>query len=72
MLKNVFARAGLVAASSVVAVSAQAADLDFTPLTGAISFSSVVVAIMAVAVLLCGVHVAIAGAKFVIRMVKGS
>lgn len=45
---------------------------DLTPLTSAVSFGTVVTAVLAIAVSLAGVYVAIKGAKTVISMIKGA
>lgn len=45
---------------------------DLTPLTSAVSFGTVITAVLAIAVSLAGVYVAIKGAKTVIHMIKGA
>lgn len=46
--------------------------MDFTALTNAVSFDSVIVAIMSVAGILVGLYASIAGAKTVLRMIRGA
>ncbi len=46
--------------------------LDFTTLTGDIDVSTIVGAIMAVAGVMVGVHLALKGAQLVMRAIKGS
>ena len=60
---------GAVVAGS--AVAANAAAPDFTTVTSAVDFSTVITAIMAVAAIMVGVYVAWRGAKFALRAVKG-
>ena len=62
---------GLVAAASVVSVPVLAGPPDLTPLTSAVDLSTVITAVLAVAVILAGVYAAIKGAKTVLSMVKG-
>jgi hypothetical protein len=70
-MKKIIVRGAGVAAAGVAGV-ASATPVDLSSLTSAIDFSSATTAVLAVAVLLCGVHVAISGAKIVIRMVKSA
>jgi hypothetical protein len=60
-------------AAGVVGTSAFAAGTgpDFTALTSAVSVDTVISAIMAIAVIVIGVVLAVAGAKRVIAMVRG-
>lgn len=55
----------------VVAGSASAAPVDVTTLTAAVDFSTVIIAILAVAAIMVGVYVAWKAAKMVIGAVKG-
>ena len=54
------------------ATAASAAGPDYTTLTTGVDFSSVITAIMAIAVVLMGLYVARSGVKFVINMVKSA
>lgn len=63
----------------LVAVSAltlsglsNAAGLDFSQLTAGVDFSSASTAVISIAVAIAGVYVAIAGARAVLRMIKGA
>lgn len=51
--------------------AAAATGPDLTPLTDAISFSTVITAVLAIAGLLAAVYVAIKGAKTVLTMIRG-
>jgi len=51
---------------------AQATPPDFSTLTSAIDFSTVITGVMAVAGVMVGVYVAIKGAKIVLQMVRGA
>ena len=67
---------GLTRFSTLVAVSsagvlAHAVPIDLSPITSGIDFSSVGVAIIAIAGLLATVYVAMKGAKIVLGMLKG-
>lgn len=53
---------------SLISFGAFAAGPDFTTLTSGIDFSTVAVAVMAIALALAGVQVTIKGAKIVLRM----
>jgi hypothetical protein len=78
--KNAVARGAAVATAAALPVLAHAQSSgsttptgpDFTQLTSGISFSTVVTAVMAVALALVGVYVAVKGAKIVLQMVRGS
>lgn len=54
----------------VVAGEASAAPVDVTSLTTAVDFSTVIVAILAVAAIMVGVYVAWKAAKMVVQAVK--
>lgn len=58
------------ALAALASVPAQAQPVDVTSLTAAVDFSTVTVAIMAVAAILITVYIAIKAAKFVMGMVK--
>jgi len=60
-----------VVAGTALAGSASAAPVDLTILTGAVDFSTVITAILAVAAIMVGVYVAWKAAKMVIAAVKG-
>ncbi|KDR24882.1 membrane protein [Caballeronia grimmiae] len=74
-LKTLAARGAVGAAVGAASVAhaqvAAAAGPDFTQLTGAISMDSTATAVLAVAAMVITVVLAVAGAKVVIRMVKG-
>lgn len=55
-----------------VAQTAFAAGPDLTPLTSAIDFGTVTVAVLSIAGLLAVVYVAVKGAKIGLAMLKGS
>ena len=61
----------LVVAASAAVPAFAATPPDLTPLTSAIDLSTVITAVLAVAVILAGVYAAIKGAKTVLSMVKG-
>ena len=71
MLKKFVASAFLVLASAGVFAAVPPA-IDFTPITGVVSFDSVGTAILAIAVILATLYVTWAGAKIILRMVKGA
>lgn len=61
---------GLVAAGVLASFgSANAAGLDFSSLTGAVDFSTVITAVLAIAALLAAVAVAKRGARMVLSMI---
>ena len=66
---NVVAAALLAGAVSVPAFAAGTAP-DMTALTGAVDFSTVTGAVLAVAALLAGVYVAIKGATMALSMIR--
>lgn len=76
MFKNKMSRVGAMVGaglSSVLlapAAFAQATPPDYSSLTGAIDFSSVITGVMAVAAALIGVYVAIKGVRFIMDHVK--
>lgn len=61
----------LAAAVSVPAVSF-AAGPDYSTVTAAVDFGSVVTGVLAIAALAAGVYVAVKGAKMVIGMIRGA
>lgn len=63
--------AGLAAVTGFVATAANAIPVDLSTLTGAVDFSSVIIAILAVAAIMVGVYVAWKASKMVIAAVKG-
>lgn len=67
---------GIVSLSSLVAAaaagSAAAAGPDFSPITGAVDWGSVVTGILAVAALAAAVYVAVRGAKMLLGMIRGA
>jgi hypothetical protein len=63
--------AGFAAVTGFVTSAAQAAPVDVTSLTAAVDFSTVIIAILAVAAIMVGVYVAWKAAKMVIGAVKG-
>lgn len=64
---------GLFLVSALVGASAAfAAGPDLTPLTSAIDFGTVTVAVLSIAGLLAVVYVAVKGAQIGLRMLKGS
>ncbi|WP_215260899.1 hypothetical protein, partial [Escherichia coli] len=74
IMKKTFLKSAVVIASVVpfLANAAESAGVDFTALTNAVSFDSVIVAIMSVAGILVGLYASIAGAKTVLRMIRGA
>ncbi|KVD76268.1 hypothetical protein WS62_02590 [Burkholderia sp. ABCPW 14] len=62
---------GAAVAGSAVAANAASTPPDFSQITSAVDFSTVITAIMAVAAVMVGVYVAWRGAKFALRAVKG-
>ncbi|WP_156432252.1 hypothetical protein [Burkholderia sp. MSMB1498] len=62
---------GAAVAGSAVTANAASTAPDFTQLTAAVDFSTVITVIMAVASVMVGVYVAWRGAKFALRAVKG-
>lgn len=73
MLKKLFVRAGIPAGSMVVAGSAMAAaPTTVTELASSVDFSSVGLAILAIAGVVITLYVTWKGAKFVLRAVKGA
>jgi hypothetical protein len=71
-LKAISLRAALGAAVAVpVLAHAQASAVSYTSLTSSIDFTTTIAAIMSIAALLCGLYLAIKGAKIVIRMLRG-
>lgn len=58
--------------SSAFAAETGSTGIDLSPLTNAIDFGSVVVAIMAVAVTICGLYAANVGIKWVLRAVRSA
>lgn len=71
MNKNIQRGLALVG-SSLVAGSALAAGPDLSPLTGAVDFGTVTVAVLSIAGMVAVVYVAIKGAKIGLAMLKGS
>ncbi|MCW5134605.1 hypothetical protein [Burkholderia cenocepacia] len=63
--------AGAAATGSAVAAHAATTPPDFTQITSAVDFSSVITAIMSVASTMVVVYVAWRGAKLALRAVKG-
>ncbi|MFV3416364.1 hypothetical protein ACNFH8_29285 [Pseudomonas sp. NY15436] len=67
---------GIVSLSSLVAAaaagSAAAAGPDFSTITGAVDWGSVVTGILAVAALAAAVYVAVRGAKMLLGMIRGA
>lgn len=63
--------AAVVIGGMTAAANAQASAPDFTSVTSAIDFSTVITAILAVAGIMAGVYVAFRGAKFALRALKG-
>lgn len=72
LLGSVLFGVSLPSMASVVAEPSSLDGLDFSPLTGAVSFGAVIGAVLAVAVILCGVRLVVVGAKFVMSIVKGA
>lgn len=74
MFKSVSSRYMLVLSFllSVFAVPAMAAGPDFGPLTDAVDFSTVIAAILAIAALVAGVYVVMAGAKKILYAIRSS
>lgn len=73
MTKKILKSAVLIAAAvPFLANAAETSVVDFTALTNAVSFDSVIVAIMSVAGILVGLYASIAGAKTVLRMIRGA
>lgn len=70
LTKIAFLASGLSASS--LALAADPVPLDFTTLTSGIDVSSIVSAVMAVAGVMVGVHLAWKGIQFVMRAVKGA
>jgi hypothetical protein len=62
---------GFLFAGAAMAQSAPAGP-DFSTLTNAISFSTVVTAILAVGVLIVGLRLAVKGSKIVLRFINGA
>ena len=58
--------------AGVSSVSAFAAGPDLTPLTSAVEFDTVTVAVLSIAGLMAVVYVAVKGAKIGLAMLKGS
>lgn len=71
-LSNFYARCGLVVTGAAVSVAAHAEPVDFTPLTAGIDWSTVIAAVMAIALSVVGVYVAIKGVKIVMGMIKSA
>jgi hypothetical protein len=72
---SILQKAGFFAAAmsaSGLALAADPVPLDFTTLTGSIDVASIVAAIMAVAAVMIGVHLAWKGVQFVMRAVRGA
>lgn len=72
LLSNFYARAGFVVTGFAVAAAAHAEPVDFTPLTAGIDWSTVIAAVMAIALSVVGVYVAIKGVKIVMGMIKSA
>lgn len=73
MKKTILKSAVVIAAAApFLANAAESGGVDFTTLTNAVSFDSVIVAIMSVAGILVGLYASIAGAKTVLRMIRGA
>lgn len=70
MNKNI--QRGLALVGSLSVGAAMAAGPDLTPLTSAIDFGTVTVAVLSIAGLLAVVYVAVKGAKIGLAMLKGS
>lgn len=66
-----FLKKAAFAAAAVVPGFALAAGPDLKPLTDAVSFDTVITALLAIAGLLATVYVAIRGAKVVLSMIRG-
>lgn len=76
MLKNLFARVGVVALVSAPLVShAQSSgtgvQIDYSTLLAGVDYTTTIAAIMAVAALLASLYVAIKGAKTFLSFVRG-
>lgn len=63
-------KAGL-AVSAMAMVSMAQAQVDFSTMTNGITFDSAVTAVLAIGTALGAVYVAIAGARAVLRMIRG-
>ncbi|EAB2879420.1 hypothetical protein EAN84_16545 [Salmonella enterica] len=74
MSKSISSRVIMVSAFilSAVSIPSMAAGPDFTSLTDAVDFSSVQVAILAIASLVAGVYVLISGVKKVLGAIKSA
>lgn len=70
MKQNFFKHLTVTALASFTGL-AMAVGPDLTPLTNAVSFGTVITAVLAIAGLLAAVFVAIRGAKTVLSMIKG-
>lgn len=73
-VKETGSKLAVAAAGGLVALGASkpamAVPVDLTDLTAAVDFSTVIVAVLAVAGVMLGVYIAIKATKFVINMVK--
>ena len=74
MFKKLVASIVFVASSlfGVSAIAAAPPAIDFTPITSVVSYDSVGTAILAIAVILATLYVTWAGAKIILKMVKGA
>ncbi|EGC2195076.1 hypothetical protein H8900_001358 [Salmonella enterica] len=74
MFKSISSRVVLASAFilSMVVTPAMAAGPDFTALTDAIDFGTVITAILAIFVLIAGVYVALSGGKKIVYALKSS
>ncbi len=69
-MKQLKTKLALVATSFGLVLGAHAAGPDFTTLTTAVDFSTVITAVLAVAALLAAVYVAMKGARLVLGFIR--
>lgn len=70
-IKRGLAMVGALSVSALASAQAAAAGPDMSGLTGAVDFSTVTTAIMAIAGLLAVVYVAVKGARIGLAMLRG-
>jgi hypothetical protein len=65
-------RFGVGAVISALAINANATSPDFTSLTSAVDFTTVIAAVLLVAAAIAGVDIVIKGAKIILRALRGA
>lgn len=71
-IKKSAVQATVMVSTFALANSANAAGADFSALTNGVDFGSATTAVITIAAAIASVYVAIAGARAVLRMIKGS